>query len=425
MRTATRSPEDSLSIDDLDRAIVTLATRINAETYELLVLVRQFDERAGWLKWGLGNCAEWLHYRCDLSMNASREKVRVAHALKTLPSIAAAFASGKLSYSKVRAMTRVAGIHNEDELLSYASKTTTANIEERCRELKCGRPDSLDSAQRAFANRSLRVSRNAERGMMTITLELPIETGDLVEKALDRARDDSRQAGPRSVSKVEFVDTSWSARQADAMVSMASAYLSGKNTQHNPSDDYLVTVHVDQSALVNGKGRSSLPIESVKRLCCDGQAVVIGEDENGLPLNIGRKTRTVPTGIKRALVARDKRCAFPGCHHERFVDAHHIEHWSAGGETSLDNLMLLCSQHHKLVHEGGFSIQRDYQNQWFFKRPDGRVVPACGYQTKGITDDDFGEISRRAGPRSGLFNNPPAGGFSTGMKNSVSDLGPA
>jgi len=105
-----KPPQNRLpSIDDLDQAIVNLAARINAETYELLVLVRQFDERAGWLKWGLGNCAEWLHWRCDLSMNAAREKVRVAHALKTLPNIAAAFATGELSYSKVRAMTRVAG----------------------------------------------------------------------------------------------------------------------------------------------------------------------------------------------------------------------------------------------------------------------------------------------------------------------------
>ncbi len=87
-------------IDDLDRAIVTLSARINAETYELLVLIREFDERAGWLKWGLGNCAEWLHYRCDFSMNAAR-------------------------------------------------------------------------------------------GMMKITIELPLETGGLVEKALDKARDDS------------------------------------------------------------------------------------------------------------------------------------------------------------------------------------------------------------------------------------------
>jgi len=397
-----------LSIDDLDQAIVNLATRINAETYELLVLVRQFDERAGWLKWGLGNCVECLHYRCDLSMNAAREKVRVAHALKTLPNIAAAFAAGELSYSKVRAMTRVAGGHNEDELLSFALQTTAARLEERCRELKCGTVDSLASAQRAFANRSLRVNRNAERGTMTITVELPMETGELVEKALDKARDDS-------AAKIEFVDESWSARQADAMVSMAAGYLSGNDKQtRNSSDDYLVTIHVDQSALDNGNGRSSLPIESVKRLCCDGHAVVIGEDEKGEPLNIGRKTRTVPTAIKRALQSREKGCSFPGCHHTRFVDAHHIEHWSAGGETSLDNLMLLCSQHHKLVHEGGFTIDRDYQNHWYFKRPDGRAVPACGYHAEDITDDDIGDVSK-------LFNNPPAEGLLTGVDNFVSE----
>ena len=398
-------------IDDLDRAIVNLSARINAETYELIVLIRQFDERTGWLKWGLGSCAEWLHWRCDFSMNAAREKVRVAHALKTMPDIATAFATGTLSYSKVRAMTRVAGVCNEAELLSFALKTTTARVEERCRELKCGTADSLGGAQRAFANRSLRVTRNAERGMMTITIELPMETGELVEKAIDKARDDS-------MSNVEFVDDSWSARQADAMVSMANSYLSGNAGQtRNTSDDYVVTIHVDQSALTNGNGRSSLPIESVKRLCCDGHAVVIGEDENGEPLNIGRKTRTVPTAIKRALMARDKSCAFPGCQHTRFVDAHHIEHWSAGGETSLDNLMLLCSQHHKLVHEGGFTIQRDYQNHWFFKRSDGRAVPACGYRAKDMIDDDAGEFSE-------LFNNPPAGGLLTTAKNFVSEPSP-
>ena len=312
-----------ISIDELDRAIVNLSARINAETYELLVLIRQFDERAGWLTWGLGSCAEWRHYRCDLSMNAAREKVRVAHALKILPETAAAFATGRLSYSKVRAMTRVAGAHNEDDLLSFALQTTTARIEERCRELKCGTVDSLGAAQRAFANRSLRVMRNAERGVMTITIDLPLETGEVVEKALDKARDDSS-------SKTEFIQESWSARQADALVSMASTFLSGNAGQtRNTSDDYLVTIHVDQSALANGKGRSSLPLESVKRLCCDGHAIVLGEDENGEPLNIGRKTRTVPTAIKRALKARDKRCAFPGCQHQRFVDAHHIQHWCA------------------------------------------------------------------------------------------------
>ena len=135
------------------------------------------------------------------------------------------------------------------------------------------------------------------------------------------------------------------------------------------------------------------------------------------PINIGRKTRIVPTAIKRALVARDKSCAFPGCHRKRFVDAHHIQHWSAGGDTSLDNLILLCSPHHKLVHEGGFNIERDYQNQWFFKRPDSRAVPACGYFTQDMVDDDAENISE-------LFNNPPAGGLLTGTKNFVSEPPP-
>ena len=378
----TQPAPELVSIDDLHSSIVTLAARINAETYELLLLVRQFDERAGWLKWGLHGCAEWLHYCCDFSMSAAREKVRVAHALKTLPGISAAFSSGDLSYSKVRAMTRVAGQFNEDELLSFALKTTTARVEERCRELRCGSSDSLGSVQRAMANRSLRLHRDAERGVMTISIELPMETGELVAKAIDKARDDS-------TSHVEFADESWSARQADAMVSMASSYLSGQDGERNSSDDYLVTIHVDQSALAGGHGRSSLPIESVKRLCCDGQVVILGENEHGQPLNIGRKTRTVSTAIHRALRARDQGCRFPGCQHTRFVDAHHIEHWSNGGETSLDNLMLLCSEHHKLIHEGGFSIERDYQNQWFFKRPDGRSIPAHGYNPKELAADEI------------------------------------
>ena len=403
-----KAPEDRLlSIDELDRDIVNLSFHINAATYELLVLVREFDERAGWLQCGLTNCADWLHWRCDLSMSAAREKVRVAHALKTLPMIASSFSTGELSYSKVRPLTRVARTDNEESLLTFALQTTASRVEERCRELRCGTVDSVDEAHRAHANRSLRVFRNAERGTMSITVELPLETGELLEKALDRARYERAPAR-------DCVDESWSTLQADALVTIANAYLSGNGEASAcTSDNYLVTVHVDQSALANGDGRSSLPLESVKRLCCDGDAIVIVDNEEGEPLSVGRKTRTVPTGIKRALRARDKSCVFPGCHHTRFVDAHHVEHWSAGGETSLDNLLLLCSHHHQLVHEGGFNIERDYQNRWFFKRPDGRAVPSCGYRAQDMIDDgiddDIVELSN-------LINNPSAEGLLTAVK---------
>lgn len=392
------------SVDQLDRAIVHLSARINSASHDLLVLIRRFDERAGWLRWGFENCADWLHWRCDLSISAAREKVRVAHALKTLPTIAMAFARGELSYSKVRALTRVADCQNEDELLTFASRTTAARVEERCRELRCGADASTDEAVRAFARRALTVRRDPARGTMTITVELPMETGELIDKALDRAVDAEVSISP------ELAESSWSTQRADALVAIAKTWLSG-DRKAGPQDHYQVMVHVDHAALVEGKGRSGLPIESVRRLACDNDRVIIVEDENGEPLSVGRKTRIVPAAIRRALWARDKGCRFPGCMHRRYVDAHHIQHWSAGGETSLENLMLLCSQHHRLVHESGFRIEKDYRDRWFFKRPDGRAVPACGYHPGDMTDDDVESVGEDFNTR------PSAEGWLMNSKN--------
>ena len=379
--TNTESPADrNQSIDDLDRAIVNLSARINVASHDLLILIRRFDERAGWLKWGFRNCADWLHWRCDLSLSASREKVRVAQALKTLPAIGAAFAEGRLSYSKVRALTRVANRRNEDELVCFALRTTAARVEERCRELRWGSEDSVGEANRAQAGRSLTLHRDPERGTMRITVELPLESGELIDKALDRAREAS--VAP------EFAEESWSAQQADALLAVARGYLTGgSEASVGMAEHYRVTVHVDRSALTEGRGRAGLPVESIRRLACDAETVVVVEEE-GQPLSVGRKTRTVPTAIKRALWARDGSCRFPGCGNRRFVDAHHIRHWSAGGETALGNLLLLCTRHHRLVHEGGFHIEKDYRDRWFFKRLDGRAVPSCGYRPEDMRDDD-------------------------------------
>jgi hypothetical protein len=373
------------SIDDLDDAIVTLAAQLNAVTHDFLILVRRFDERGGWLGWGFESCADWLHWRCDLSLSAAREKVRVAHALKTLPGIAMAFASGELSYSKVRALTRVARRENEDALLEFALRTTAARVEERCRELRCGTVASTDEAVRAHARRCLSLRRDAERGTITITVELPLETGELVDKALDRAVEATASSTP------ELAEESWAAQRADALVALAKAYLVGNREGEaaaGTSDHYQVVVHVDESALRGGAGRSGLPLESVRRIGCDASRLILVEDECGEPLSVGRKSRVVPQAIKRALWARDLGCRFPGCGRRRFVDAHHVEHWSVGGETSLANLMLLCSKHHTLVHEGGFRIEKDYRDRWFFQRPDGRAVPACGYRAADMRDDD-------------------------------------
>jgi len=386
-----------LPIDDLDREIVGLSTRINAATYELLVLIRQFDERAGWVRWGFENCTEWLHWRCDLSMNAAREKVRVAHALKLLPTISAEFSNGELTYSKVRALTRAANTDNEQQLVEFALKTTTRCVEERCRELRCGTEASVADATRAHSRRSLSVRHDDSRGTMSFHIELPTELGQLVDKALDRVRNEANNDRP------EFADESWSTKQADAFVDVIKSFLSGDNGKAGTSN-HLITVHVDQSALVRSGGRSGLPVDTVKRLCCDGHTIAIVEDDQGNPLNVCRKTRVIPKAIERALWARDKHCRFPGCQHKRYVAGHHIEHWAHGGETSLENLMLLCSRHHRLVHEGGFRIDKDYKDRWCFYRPDGIAVPRCGYHASDMTDDDVDEITN-------AVNNPPRGGL--------------
>ena len=408
MRPVTTAVSDLVPIDELDRSILDLCTCINAATYKLLSLIREFDERLGFLRWGLDNCAEWLAWRCDLSMATAREKVRVAHALKHLPLVSSTFATGALSYTKVRALTRVATVANEESLVAFAQRHTAQHVDEYCRELRMGDESSISIAERAFANRSLRVRRDAARGMITITLDLPVEAGELVDRALDKARDDECLEIP------DLVDTSWSKRQADAFVTMVKEYLNGySKDRQSGSDNYLVTIHVDQSALAGEQGRSALPIESVKRLCCDSQAAVLTE-ENGQPLSIGRKSRIVPTAIRRAVRARDNNCCtFPGCNNRRFLHCHHVEHWSNGGDTSLDNLLLLCTKHHTLVHEGGFRIDKDFADNWAFFRPDGIAVPGLGYRSQDMVDADIGDT-----------DNPPAGGLLSIMENLVNEPPP-
>jgi hypothetical protein len=385
----------------------------------MLLLVRDFDDRFGWAKWGCASCAEWLAWCCGLSLSAAREKVRTAQALRSLSVISAAFADGRLSYSKVRALTRVAAAADEDLLLAYALDATASQVEERCRQIRNAEPESVHAARHVWERRSLTLFRDRARGSVRITVELPAEEGELVGRALD----DAVAAGDVALG-VEFASDrersadSWRAQQADALVAIAKAYLGGVAAVAGSAgvarvagvaavagdtpaarsvpaaDHYQVVVHVDDSALRGGVGRADLPIETVKRLTCDGSLVTIVEDDLGTPLDVGRKQRTVSTPLKRALWSRDRGCSFPGCHHTRYVDAHHIHHWAAGGDTSLDNLTLLCTHHHKLLHEGGFEIGRDGGGAIYFRRPDGRVIPRSGYRADDMLDDFVGEKPR-------------------------------
>jgi hypothetical protein len=131
------------------------------------------------------------------------------------------------------------------------------------------------------------------------------------------------------------------------------------------AERYQVVLHVDSDTLAadgSGLGRSELEdgtrvsAETSRRLSCDASVVPIRHSVDGSVLDVGRRTRTIPPSLRRALEARDQGCRFPGCG-LRFTDAHHVKHWADGGETALDNLVLLCSHHHRLVHEDGWSVE--------------------------------------------------------------------
>ena len=386
--TSASQSDPGCSIDELDAAICHLASRINAVNYQLLVLVRDFDDRMGWAKWSYPSCAEWLSWRCQISLSAAREKVRTAQALRDLPEISLAFREGRLSYTKVRALTRVAAMHDENALVRYALGATAPDVEERCRQIRNVHPDSVHDAQRAWAARWLSAWRNTARGTLCLRVELPLDVGELVMHAIERAMEQEEIAdGIAERSPSEF-----QSQQADALVAIVRTYVEGGGAKSGPDSSSTVdrcqlVVHVDEAALHGGAGRSDAPLETVKRFACDGSVVVVTEDERGTPLTISRKQRTVSTPLRRALWARDRHCTFPGCPRTRFVEAHHVDHWVDGGETTVGNLVLLCSFHHRLLHEGGYRIRRDYRGERYFVRADGRAIPRCGYRVDDYTDD--------------------------------------
>jgi len=146
-------------------------------------------------------------------------------------------------------------------------------------------------------------------------------------------------------------------------------------------DRQQIVVHVDECTLrERNEGRCelgdgpALPIETARRISCDASIINITEDERGEPLDVGRKTRSIPPSLRRALASRDKGCVFPGCNHKRYVDGHHIQHWADGGETKLANLVTLCRFHHRALHEGRLKVTRCDDGAWRFTDEYGQAM---------------------------------------------------
>ena len=392
--TTTISPEQSAGLERqaetarLGDAIAELASRIQAATYQLLVLIHQFDEREGWGE-GFTSCSHWLNCRTGLAMGAAREKVRVARALAELPEMSAAMRRGALSYSKARALTRIATPDNETSLADFARCATAAHVERLVRAWR--RVDRIAAAEDERLRHATRHLDTwvDEDGMLVIRGRLSPEVGVVVQRALEAAAeclyeetDDAGGATDSPAGRLEAVSAG--PRRADAIGLLAESALSAALDCGSAGDRHQVVVDVDEAALRDddASGQSALddadgqyvPAGTSRRIACDAATVVMRHDRDGTVLDVGRKTRTIPPAIRRALAARDHRCRFPGCNC-RHCDAHHVQHWADGGVTRLDNLLMLCRRHHRAVHEEGFGVELRGNGDACFFWPDGRPFP--------------------------------------------------
>jgi hypothetical protein len=376
----------------LGEQIAALAMQLHAATYELLALLREFDQRTGW-DGGFASCAHWLHWRTGIDLGAAREKVRVAHALAALPLVSATMQRGAISYAKVRALTRVATPANEARLLSFAQAGTAAQVERLVRAWR--RVDDATATAEAEARHLHRhlSTWTDDDGMVVIRGRLTPELGAVVQRALDAACDRLRhegQATPSAGNAAEEVTQAQ--RRADALGMLAEGALSADLDRGSAGDRYQVVLHIDSvpgvaagepSGVLAGVGLSGtlevdhgavdVSAETSRRISCDAALVPMRHADDGAVLDVGRRTRTVPSSIRRALLVRDRTCRFPGCT-SRHCDAHHIEHWLDGGETSLDNLVLLCRRHHRSVHEGLIDVRVGANGSLAFILPDGQVL---------------------------------------------------
>ncbi len=374
-----------LPLERLEAEITTLAGHLAAAECRWLLMVAEFDRRKGYEQWGCWCTSQWLGLRCGLEQRAAREKVRVARALDDLPAITEAFAKGELSYSQVRALTRVAEPATEADLLMIARHATSPQLERLVRAYRgtLRREDENAAAEARHCRRYLRWHWEDD-GSFVLIARLDPEDGAVVLAALEameRSRSGGSMEPPEDDAATRGADRPASARRADALVAMAERCVDGDAHTGRGGDRYQVVVHVDEPALGDddADGRCeladgpSLAPETARRLACDADVVTIVDGPDGSPLDVGRKTRRIPTRLRRAVLARDGVCVFPGCDRP-ITDIHHRRHWAQGGRTDLANLDGNCKYHHRLVHEGGWTMERDDAGRVTFRRPDGTTL---------------------------------------------------
>jgi hypothetical protein len=351
LKTEIEAGAAALPTERLEAELCQLAAHISAATCRWLLLVAEYDKRGAWTSWECHSCAHWLSLKTGLGIHTARQHVRVARRLCDLPRITEEFSRGALSFSKVRALVRLAIPGTEVALVQLAAVATASQLERLARALPPEPDDDPEAERRRQDKRRVRWAWDDE-GNLVLSAVLTCDEGAAVIKALEA-----------SMAEVRRDRTEHRTSAADGLVRMAEKALAATDADPSGADRNMVILHSTVAALAEDDGTSHLDLgpgilaETARRLACDASVVEAITDGDGVPLSIGRKSQKVPTSMRRALHLRDHSCRFPGCTNKFGLDAHHIMHWAKGGATSSANMVLLCRHHHRAVHEGPWNIE--------------------------------------------------------------------
>jgi len=361
-------------------ALVRGADRLEAIS---LLAVAEHDRRGGVTRDGDGSLGDWTSRQTKSSKDTGRRRAAKAKRVAKAPEVAKAAADGRLSSEQADRLAAARTEQNAelfdqraDELITRAqgSLEDAVTTAEEFRRQTGETP--ADRAERLWARRSA-ACWDDDEGMIQGRQQLTGDGGSTFKAAFDafveregRAADDRR---------------TWAQRRADAAVELARFALAALRGE-KPGLAERATVKVlvryedlldDPAGTWNGEDETTgLPLsgQEIRRLCCDADIIRLVTRGDSLVIDVGRKTRAIPTALRRAVLARDgHRCTYPGCHLRDGLQVHHARHWANLGPTDIANLLTTCWRHHRLVHEGGWAAEIDPATQrTIWTSPDGR-----------------------------------------------------
>jgi len=346
-------PAESMGDDQI--ALQRIGNRVQAEGLRRL---RRFDSGQGYAPSGALTARAWLRWQLNLTTNTASERVAISRKLTALPQTEQALGDGDISYRHVALIAETAGqlgekfeAQAETILVDTSKEVDPWRLQRAIWHLKhCLDSDGvLSDSNKANSRRFLSLSQTFD-GVYRIDGWLDAEGGAVLNTALNSVM------GPRLADD----DRSATERRADAAVELARRQLDGGQLPAVGGQKPHLAVSVDLATLSKEPGSMAaelewsqpIPAETARRLACDAAITPIIDGE------ADHTSRVVPAAMRRALIARDKGCRFPGCDcPPAWTDAHHIVHWANGGLTILENLILLCRRHHRLVHEEGWTLE--------------------------------------------------------------------